>query len=90
MVGTCGYPQGSGDCLLSLRRGPSSAYGEVRVLHNGDKVQVVCQRPGENVYSTVRGASSRVWARTDDGLYGANVYLRGEGLNAFEVTLPCS
>lgn len=89
VVGTCGDRPGSGDCRLSLRDGPGGGYAEVDVLRNGEKVRVVCQRAGERAYSSKRRAASNVWARTEDGLYGANIYLRGDGLNAFEVTRPC-
>ena len=84
---TCGS-DGLQDCYVSLRSGPTSRSAERRRLDNGTAVRVVCQRRGERAYSSVLGAASNIWARTEDGEYLANVYLKGDGLNAFEITLP--
>ena len=84
---TCGA-DGKSDCFVSLRAGVSGASADRRHLDEGAKVRVMCQRHGEEAYSSVLGRSSDVWARTRGGLYLANVYLTGPGLDPFRITLP--
>ena len=84
---TCGA-DGSSDCFVSLRAGVTGRSAERRRLDEGATVRVVCQRHGEDAYSSVLGRSSDVWARTQGGLYLANVYLTGSGLDPDRITLP--
>jgi len=84
---TCGA-DGLSDCLVSLRAGVSGASADRGHIDEGGKVRVVCQRHGEEAYSSVLGRSSDIWARTRGGLYLANVYLKGPGLDPFRITLP--
>ena len=84
---TCGA-DGRADCFVSLRSRATSRSTERGRLDNGETVRVVCQRRGERAYSSVLDAASNIWARTDNGEYLANVYLKGDGLKAFEITLP--
>jgi hypothetical protein len=86
--GTCGKNGTGGDCFLSLRSGPSSKTAEKGRLDNGAQVRVICQLHGESAHSSALGGSSDVWARTKDGLYVANAYLRGDGLDPYSITLP--
>jgi hypothetical protein len=84
---TCGA-DGRSDCIVSLRTGPSGNTTERRRLKEGSRVRVVCQRHGQRAESSVLGGSSDIWARTPAGLYLANVYLDGKGLDPYEITLP--
>ncbi|MFD8233414.1 SH3 domain-containing protein [Streptomyces sp. NPDC059696] len=58
---------------LNVRSGPGTGYGIVRVLPEGARVTIFCQRPG----TTVAGpyGTSNIWDNIADGEYVADSYV---------------
>jgi hypothetical protein len=84
---TCGA-SGTGDCFLTERAGPTTGADRLRRYQEGDTtLQVTCQVVGQEVFSSVLGTTSRIWARTTRGGYVAAIFL--DGIDKFAVTTPC-
>jgi uncharacterized protein YraI len=58
---------------LNVRSGPGTGYTIVRVLAEGAKVPVYCQRPGETV--TGPYGTSNIWDNIDNGEYVSDTYV---------------
>jgi hypothetical protein len=79
----------NGGCGLHVRKGPGySHYASVGLLHDGEKVRIVCQAVGEPV-SGLNGTSSDVWDRLTDGHWVADYYVDTPGVEgAFSPPIP--
>ncbi len=79
----------NGGCGLHVRTGPGySAFASVGLLHDGDKVHVVCQATGEPV-SGLNGTSSNVWDKLPNGRWVADYYVDTPGTEgAFSPPIP--
>ena len=84
-INTCA----NGGCGLHVRKGPGySHYASVGLLHDGEKVRIVCQAVGEPV-SGLNGTSSDVWDRLTDGHWVADYYVDTPGVEgAFSPPIP--
>jgi uncharacterized protein YraI len=58
---------------LNVRSGPGSGYTLVRVLPEGAKVTIYCQRPGETVSGYY--GTSNIWDNIDNGEYVSDAYV---------------
>ncbi|MDQ0599938.1 uncharacterized protein YraI [Streptomyces canus] len=58
---------------LNVRSGPGTGYTIVRVLSDGAKVPIYCQRPGETV--TGPYGTSNIWDNIDNGEYVSDTYV---------------
>ncbi|MGW0185058.1 SH3 domain-containing protein [Streptomyces sp. NPDC003362] len=58
---------------LNVRRGPGTNYDIVRVLAEGARVPIYCQRPGETI-SGPYGTSS-IWDNISNGEYVADAFV---------------
>ncbi len=85
---TCGA-DGTGDCFVSLRTGPSSNGSELGRLYENDTVTIECQQRGESVKSSVLGSSTDVWARSTDGHWLAMAFLDAPGWSPTDITVSC-
>jgi hypothetical protein len=79
----------NGHCGLNVRTGPGySAYAVVRILADGNPVDITCQTRGEPV-SGADGSSSNVWDRLVDGNYAADFYVNTPGMTgSFSPPIP--
>lgn len=59
---------------LNVRSGPGTTYTIVRVLSEGAKVPIYCQRPGETV--TGPYGTSNIWDNIDNGQYVSDAYVQ--------------
>ncbi|MBB6418707.1 SH3 domain-containing protein [Streptomyces sp. AK010] len=59
---------------LNVRSGPGTGYALVRVLPEGARVTIFCQRPG----TTVTGpyGTTNIWDNIDDGEYVSDAYVQ--------------
>jgi uncharacterized protein YraI len=59
---------------LNVRRGPGTSYSVVRVLAEGARVPIYCQRPG----TTVSGpyGTSNIWDNISNGEYVSDAYVQ--------------
>jgi hypothetical protein len=78
---------GNGDCYLSERAGPRADARGIGRYDEGDRLDVLCQVVGQEVSSSLLGASSRIWARTTNRGYVAAIFLAG--IDKYSVTTPC-
>jgi uncharacterized protein YraI len=67
------YPVAPG-YRLNVRSGPGTGYSLVRVLPEGSRVAINCQRPGERV--TGPYGTSNVWDNIGSGQYVSDAYVR--------------
>ncbi|MFD9331327.1 SH3 domain-containing protein [Streptomyces sp. NPDC060065] len=58
---------------LNVRSGPGTGYGVVRVLPEGAKVPIFCQRPGTSV--TGPYGTSNIWDNIANGEYVSDAYV---------------
>ncbi|MDK1341731.1 SH3 domain-containing protein [Streptomyces sp. 378] len=67
------YPVAPG-VRLNVRSGPGTGYAVVRVLPEGARVTIFCQRPG----TTVAGpyGTSNIWDNIDGGEYVSDAYVQ--------------
>ncbi len=79
----------NGGCGLHVRKGPGyTHYASVGLLHDGEKVKIVCQAVGEPV-SGLGGTSSDVWDRLTNGRWVADYYVDTPGVEgAFSPPIP--
>ncbi len=85
---TCGA-NGTGDCFLALRSGPSSAGPELGRVNESGSVTLACQQRGETVRSSVLGFDVNVWARTTDGQWATMAFLDAPGWSLTDISVPC-
>ncbi|WP_329365680.1 SH3 domain-containing protein [Streptomyces sp. NBC_01483] len=67
------YPIAPGSAV-NVRSGPGTSYRIVRVLPEGSRVSIFCQRPGESV-SGPYGTTS-IWDNIADGEYISDAYVK--------------
>ncbi|MFG2681887.1 SH3 domain-containing protein [Streptomyces sp. NPDC048392] len=67
------YPVAPG-YRLNVRSGPGTGYSVVRVLPEGAKVAINCQRPGEWVAGPY--GTSNIWDSIGSGQYVSDAYVR--------------
>ncbi len=79
----------NGGCGLHERTGPGyTKYRSVGLLHDGQKVQIVCQGPGQPVSGLDR-TSSDVWDKLSNGHWVADYYINTPGMRgAFSPPIP--
>ncbi|MFI8204686.1 SH3 domain-containing protein [Streptomyces sp. NPDC085937] len=58
---------------LNVRSGPGTSYSIVRVLPEGSRVAIYCQRPGTRV--TGPYGTSAIWDNISNGQYVADAYV---------------
>ncbi|MEV0226905.1 SH3 domain-containing protein [Streptomyces sp. NPDC050704] len=58
---------------VNVRSGPSTDYTVIRVLSEGAKVRIYCQRPGETI--TGPYGTSNIWDNIDNGEYISDAYV---------------
>ncbi|MEH0424165.1 SH3 domain-containing protein [Streptomyces sp. B21-083] len=58
---------------LNVRSGPSTGYTIVRVLAEGAKIPIYCQRPGEAIAGPY--GTSNIWDNIDNGEYVSDAYV---------------
>jgi len=58
---------------LNVRSGPGTSYTVVRVLSEGAKVPIYCQRPGESIAGPY--GTSNIWDNIDNGQYVSDAYV---------------
>ncbi|QIJ64008.1 SH3 domain-containing protein [Streptomyces sp. JB150] len=66
------YPVAPG-VRLNVRSGPGTNYPIVRVLNEGARVPIFCQRPGETV--TGPYGTSKIWDNISQGEYVSDAYV---------------
>ncbi|CAL9545947.1 SH3 domain-containing protein [Streptomyces sp. enrichment culture] len=66
------YPVAPG-YRLNVRSGPGTTYSVVRVLSEGARVSISCQRPGEWV--TGPYGTSNIWDNIGGGQYVSDTYI---------------
>ncbi|MEU4052951.1 SH3 domain-containing protein [Streptomyces olivaceus] len=71
-VARASYPVAPG-YRLNVRSGPGTTYSIVRVLSEGARVAIGCQRPGEWV--TGPYGTSNVWDNVGSGQYVSDAYI---------------
>jgi uncharacterized protein YraI len=79
------YPIAPG-CRVNVRSGPGTSYRIVRVLPDGSRVPVYCQRPGEKI--TGPCGTSNLWDNIGSGEYVSDAYVK-TGSDGY-VARPCS
>ncbi|MEU3982615.1 peptidase [Streptomyces sp. NPDC026672] len=67
------YPVAPG-VQLSVRSGPGTNYGVVRVLAIGAQVPIFCQSPGTTVTGTY--GTSNIWDNIANGEYVSDAYVQ--------------
>ncbi|MFJ8150039.1 SH3 domain-containing protein [Streptomyces sp. NPDC096094] len=67
------YPVAPG-YRLNVRSGPGTGYSVVRVLSEGARVTINCQRPGEWVQGPY--GTSNIWDNIGGGQYVSDAYIR--------------
>ena len=67
------YPVAPG-YRLNVRSGPGTNYRLVRVLSEGSRVSIHCQRPGEWVSGPY--GTSNIWDNIGSGQYVSDAYIR--------------
>ncbi|MCX5091997.1 SH3 domain-containing protein [Streptomyces sp. NBC_00365] len=67
------YPIAPGSAV-NVRSGPGTSYRIVRVLPEGSRVSILCQRPGESV-SGPYGTTS-IWDNIANGEYISDAYVK--------------
>ena len=65
-------------CDLNTRSGPGTSYQVTGLLHDGDKVQIVCQTAGQ-LETNSRGTSTDVWDKLLQGDYVTDLYIDTPG-----------
>lgn len=85
---TCGA-NGTGDCFLALRSGPSTVGPELGRLNEGDVISLDCQQRGESIKPSALGYSTDVWARSTDGRWLSMAFLDAPGWPLTDITVPC-
>lgn len=58
---------------LNVRSGPGTGYTVVRVLNEGARIPIYCQRPGESI--TGPYGTSNIWDNIDNGEYVSDAYV---------------
>ncbi|UIX31841.1 SH3 domain-containing protein [Streptomyces sp. GQFP] len=58
---------------LNVRSGPGTSYTIVRVLSEGAKIPIYCQRPGESIAGPY--GTSNIWDNIDNGQYVSDAYV---------------
>src|SRR4051812_9314701 len=58
---------------LNVRSGPGTGYTLVRVLSEGAKIPIYCQRPGESIAGPY--GTSNIWDNIDNGEYVSDAYV---------------
>ncbi|MEV5313024.1 MULTISPECIES: SH3 domain-containing protein [unclassified Streptomyces] len=58
---------------VNVRRGPGTNYDIVRVLPEGARVPIYCQRPGETI--TGPYGTSKIWDNISNGEYISDAYV---------------
>ena len=58
---------------LNVRSGPGTGYTIVRVLPEGARIPIYCQRPGEAI--TGPYGTSNIWDNIDNGEYVSDAYV---------------
>ncbi|MDW4910218.1 SH3 domain-containing protein [Streptomyces sp. ADMS] len=58
---------------LNVRSGPGTGYTIVRVLSEGARIPIYCQRPGEAI--TGPYGTSNIWDNIDNGEYVSDAYV---------------
>ncbi|MGW0827471.1 SH3 domain-containing protein [Streptomyces sp. NPDC002845] len=66
------YPIAPG-VRLNVRSGPSTTYPVVRVLPEGARVPIYCQRPGQTI--TGPYGTTKIWDNIGDGEYVSDAYV---------------
>ncbi|MDX3456329.1 SH3 domain-containing protein [Streptomyces sp. ME02-8801-2C] len=58
---------------LNVRSGPGTSYTIIRVLSEGARVPIYCQRPGEAIAGPY--GTSNIWDNIDNGEYVSDAYV---------------
>lgn len=58
---------------LNVRSGPGTGYTVVRVLSEGARIPIYCQRPGEAINGPY--GTSNIWDNIDNGEYVSDAYV---------------
>ncbi len=58
---------------LNVRSGPGTDYTVIRVLSEGAKIRIYCQRPGEAIAGPY--GTSNIWDNIDNGEYVSDAYV---------------
>ncbi|QGV82641.1 peptidase [Streptomyces ficellus] len=66
------YPVAPG-CRLNVRSGPGTGYGLVKVLPEGVRVPINCQKPGTRVVGPY--GTSNLWDNIGNGQWVADAYV---------------
>ena len=80
--------EGTDDGFVSVRRRPAPDSPEVKKVYEGSAIRLECQLRGPPVKASTVGRSTTVWARTADGDYVTNAYLKAPRLRYGQITLP--
>ncbi|MGW7262862.1 SH3 domain-containing protein [Streptomyces sp. NPDC054842] len=67
------YPIAPGR-TVNVRSGPGTSYRIVRVLPEGSKVAIFCQRPGETISGPY--GTTNIWDNIASGEYVSDAYVR--------------
>jgi uncharacterized protein YraI len=71
---------------VNVRSGPGTGYRIVRVLPEGSRVPIYCQRPGETI--TGPYGTSNIWDNIGSGEYVSDAYVK-TGSDGY-IARPCS